>query len=218
MAEAAERPVIVRKKMRAAVSMQPPEDNSRISDASSHAETEVIAAARNGDRDAFGELVRRYQSNIRACLVIRLKNPHDAEDLAQDTFITAFQKLREFDQALPLGPWLRGIAFNLLRNFQKKSRPLAIGAETELAGLIDARIAERHPLHQEAGIFTALEECMGKLDPAARKLLHRRYHDDAAVQDIAKESGRNHSTVTMQLHRLRAALAECIRNHTDPQP
>jgi hypothetical protein len=38
------------------------------------------------------------------------------------------------------------------------------------------------------------------------------------VQDIAAESQRNHSTVTMQLHRLRAALAECIRNQTAPMP
>lgn len=194
-------------------------DNFPVSDTNgSTDESAAVAAARRGDTDAFGELVRRYQANIRACLVLRLKNPHDAEDLAQDTFITAFQKLRDFDEKLPLGPWLRGIAFNLLRNFQKKNRPLAIGAEEELAGLIDAKISERYAAHQETTIFTALENCMEKLDPASRRLLRRRYHDDAAVKDIAEETQRNHSTVTMQLHRLRAALAECIRNHEEPTP
>src|SRR5687768_11876687 len=113
--------------------MTGPRDNFEVLEASdAQDETEVIASARAGSLDAFSELVRRYQSNIRACLVIRLKNPHDAEDLAQDTFITAFQKLPDFDTKLPLGPWLRGIAFNLLRNFQKKNRPFAIGGETEL--------------------------------------------------------------------------------------
>ena len=199
--------------------MTGPGDNIQTSDAPDpQDEIEVIASAKAGSLGAFDELVRRYQSNIRACLVIRLKNPHDAEDLAQDTFITAFQKLADFDPKLPLGPWLRGIAFNLLRNFQKKNRPLAIGGETELAGLIDARIASRHTPHQESNLFATLGDCMEKLDPTARQLLHRRYHDDAAVQDIAKESQRNHSTVTMQLHRLRAALAECIRNHSEPKP
>ncbi len=193
-------------------------DNFKASDASGEAdEAAVISAARGGSLEAFGELVRRYQANIRACLVIRLSSAHDAEDLAQDTFITAFQKLPAFDSSLPLGPWLRGIAFNLLRNHQKKSRPFAVGGESELADLIDAKISERLSIHQESTLFTALEDCMEKLDPAARHLLHRRYHDDAAVQDIAKESQRNHSTVTMQLHRLRAALADCIRNHTDPK-
>lgn len=197
--------------------MMDPRDNSGVSDASPVPDdAEVIALARAGSLEAFGELVSRYQANIRACLVVRLKNPHDAEDLAQDTFITAFQKLPDFDTKLPLGPWLRGIAFNLLRNFQKKNRPLAIGAETELAGLIDARIAERQNALPDSNLFTALEECMEKLDAASRKLLHRRYHDDAAVKDIAEESRRNHSTVTMQLHRLRSALAECIRNHEEP--
>ncbi len=201
------------------VSMAAPRDNFPVSDVSeSTEESAVVTAARAGDADAFGELVRRYEQNIRACLVIRLKNPHDAEDLAQDTFITAFQKLADFDTKLPLGPWLRGIAFNLLRNFQKKNRPIAVGAETELAGLIDAKISERYAPLQEANLFSILDDCMEKLDPAARQLLHRRYHDDAAVQDIAVESQRNHSTVTMQLHRLRAALAECIRNQTAPTP
>ena len=199
--------------------MAAPQDNSSVSDASVSAdEALVITNARGGCLDAFGELVRRYQSNIRACLVIRLNNPHDAEDLTQDTFVTAFQKLPTFDSSLPLGPWLRGIAFNLLRNHQKKSRPLAVGGDAELAEMIDARITQRYTPHQEATIFTTLEDCMDKLDPASRQLLHRRYHDDAAIQDIARESQRNHSTVTMQLHRLRAALADCIRNHTDSQP
>ena len=201
------------------VSMAAPRDNFPVSDVSeSTEESAVVTAARAGDTEAFGELVRRYERNIRACLVIRLKNPHDAEDLAQDTFITAFQKLEDFDTKLPLGPWLRGIAFNLLRNYQKKNRPIAVGAETELAGLIDAKISERYAPLQESNLFSILDDCMEKLDPAARQLLHRRYHDDAAVRDIAAESQRNHSTVTMQLHRLRAALAECIRNQTAPTP
>jgi len=195
------------------------QDNPSVSDASVSAdEALVVANARGGCLDAFGELVRRYQSNIRACLVIRLSNPHDAEDLAQDTFVTAFQKLPTYDPSLPLGPWLRGIAFNLLRNHQKKSRPLAVGGDAELAEMIDARITQRYTPNQEATIFTTLEDCMEKLDPASRQLLHRRYHEDTPVQDIARESQRNHSTVTMQLHRLRAALADCIRSHTDSHP
>lgn len=194
-------------------------DNSGRLDASERIDDAgVIASALDGSAEAFDELVGRYQGNIRACLVIRLRNPHDAEDLAQETFITAFNKLRDFDPKLPFGPWLRGIAFNLLRNFQKKNRPIAIGAETELAGLIDARISERHRPESETNLFTALEDCMEKLDPASRQLLHRRYHDDAAVKDIAEETKRNHSTVTMQLHRLRAALAECIRGDNEPKP
>jgi len=201
------------------VSMAAPEDNPSVSDASVSAdEALVITNARGGCLDAFGELVRRYQSNIRACLVIRLNNPHDAEDLAQDTFVTAFQKLSTYDASMPLGPWLRGIAFNLLRNHQKKSRPLAVGGDAELAEMIDARITQRYTPNQEATIFTTLEDCMEKLDPASRQLLHRRYHEDTPVQDIARESQRNHSTVTMQLHRLRAALADCIRNHSDSHP
>jgi len=173
----------------------------------------VVTAARSGDREAFGELVKRYQSYIHSFLLIRLRDPHDAEDLAQDTFVTAFQNLEEFDSKLPFGPWLRGIAFNLLRNFLRKKRSFPIGDEQQLAELIDVRISQLYAASQQISLFTALEDCMGKLDPAARHLVHRRYRDRATVQDIATESKRNHSTVTMQLHRLRASLAECIRGN-----
>jgi RNA polymerase sigma-70 factor, ECF subfamily len=183
---------------------------SPLSDAS------LISAARAGDLAAFGELVVRYQAGIRACLVMRLANPHEAEDLAQEVFLTAFRRLDTFDLSLPPGPWLRGIAFNLLRNHLKKHRALAVGGPAELEQLIDQRLTERYAPQQESALMSALHLCLQKLSPAERDLLHQRYHDETPVQDLAKSSGRGTSAITMQLHRLRQALATCIRTRLSP--
>ena len=179
-------------------------------------DADLIAAARNGSLSAFGGLVIRYQAGIRACLAMRLANPHEAEDLAQEVFLTAFRRLDTFDTTLPPGPWLRGIAFNLLRNHLKKHRPLAVGGAAELEQLIDQRMSGRYaPIH-ESSLMGALQLCLQKLSTPDRDQLHRRYHEETPVQDLAKSAGRGTSAITMQLHRLRQSLAACIRNRMSP--
>lgn len=179
-------------------------------------DADLIAAARSGNLTAFGGLVIRYQAGIRACLAMRLANPHEAEDLAQEVFLTAFRRLDTFDTTLPPGPWLRGIAFNLLRNHLKKHRPLAVGGAVELEQLINQRMTERYAPVQESSLMGALQLCLQKLSLPDRDLLHRRYHDETPVQDLAKTAGRGTSAITMQLHRLRQSLAACIRTRMSP--
>lgn len=181
-------------------------------------ESQLLEAACKGSVEAFGELVILHQAGIRACLVMRMDNPHEAEDLAQETFITAFRKLGEYDSTLPLAPWLRGIAFNLLRNHQKKKRPQAVGGDAELAVLLEQRMKDRYAPLQESAMIAALHECMATMmDGPSRSLLHRRYTDGATVHDIAKESKRGYSAVTMQLHRLRTLLGDCVKSQLQNQ-
>src|SRR6187200_501389 len=90
-------------------------------------ESDLVSEAQHGSWVAFSELVRRHQAAVRACLTVRLEQPHEAEDLAQEAFVTAFRKLGEFDPERPFGPWVRSIAFNLLRNHWRKFRVTSNG-------------------------------------------------------------------------------------------
>ncbi len=173
----------------------------------------LIESAKAGSLSSFGKLVSRYQGQIRGFLVLRMDGGHEAEDLAQEVFLTAHSKLHDFDSSKPLGPWLRGIALNHLRNHRQKRRPFPIGGNEELALLVDPKISERFNENHEPEIFIALETCLEKLDANSRRLLLRRYRDGIAIRDLTKELKINHSTITMRLHRLRAALADCIRNN-----
>lgn len=182
-------------------------------------EFEWVRAAQHGDVEAFSQLVRRHQAAVRACLAVRLHDSHEAEDLAQETFLTAFQKLAEFDAERPLGPWLRGIAFNLLRNHWRKFRPCAIGGNAELAALLDQRIAADAGPEQESVLLGALRECLEQIDGPSRELLHLRYGEERSVRDLAARFQRGYSALTMQLHRLREVLLLCIeRRVANPQP
>ena len=79
------------------------------------------------DQNAFGELVRRYQSPVRGFLV-RMTNgdSHLADDLAQETFLKAWQKLQTFRGSAKFSTWLFGIAFNEFRGEARKRKELAL--------------------------------------------------------------------------------------------
>lgn len=173
-------------------------------------ESPLIEASRRGDLGAFSRLVLRHQRALRACLAVRLDEPHHAEDLAQEVFILAFRKLGEFDARRPFAPWLRGIAFNLLRNHRRKARAIPWGAADELRSLIDGEIDALHQDGDEADWQAALESCLSQLEEAPRRLVRARYEEDTDVAELCRRSGKKHSAVTMQLHRIRLQLRACI--------
>jgi RNA polymerase sigma-70 factor, ECF subfamily len=79
------------------------------------------------DQNAFAELVRRYQSPVRGFLT-RMTNgdSHLADDLAQGTFLKAWQKLQTFRGSAKFSTWLFGIAFNEFRGAARKRKELAL--------------------------------------------------------------------------------------------
>jgi RNA polymerase sigma-70 factor, ECF subfamily len=172
-----------------------------------HDETADIRAAQRGDIAAFARLVERHHASVRACLAVRTNSTHDAEDLAQETLMVAFRKLPGIDATLPLGPWLRGVAMHLLANHRRKFRALPVGLNEELQSLVDVRL---EGADRESERMHALRECLETLDGPSRALVNARYADGATLDELAARSRRKASAVSMQLHRLRGVLAECI--------
>ncbi len=173
-------------------------------------ESGPIKAAQRGDLEAFSALVNGHQSMVRAFLAERLPTSHEADDLAQEVFITAFRRLREFSLDRPFGPWLRGIAYNHLRNHRRKFRALPIGGNEELQALLDQELDHRSKLAQEAPRVEALRRCLDELEASSRAMIQARYVDGETVREIEKRTKRGYSALTMQLHRIRTSLASCI--------
>lgn len=174
-----------------------------------------IALARKGDTAAFSELVMRHQWTVRAFLLTRLSRKEEAEDLAQETFVTAWQKLAGFDDSRPFVPWLRGIALNLLRNHLRKFKEAPIGGDEALQALLDQQLDRWEEAGSDAPRLSALADCLTRIDGPARDLLHARYVEGHSLQDLCQRTGRKHSAITMQLHRLRQVLADCVERKMD---
>ena len=99
------------------------------------------------DRHAFGELVRRHQSTVRACLrKLTAGNAALADDLAQETFLLAYRNLKSFRQEAKFSTWLYRIAYNVFLADARKMKEAPLSDDADL----DELSAEQHE-EQSAG-------------------------------------------------------------------
>src|SRR5262245_56459758 len=177
-------------------------------------ESTLVKRARQGDLGAYDELVRRYQERIYATIYHMTANHEDANDLAQEAFIKAFQALKSFKGGSSFYTWVYRIAVNKTINFlkQRKNRSqmslndLDFNAEhdTDLVALISDKTPRR-----EVGL-TELQE---KLNSAMQRLSepHRlvvTLHDVQGLshEEIAKIMDCNIGTVRSRLFYARQQL------------
>jgi RNA polymerase sigma-70 factor, ECF subfamily len=149
-------------------------------------ETTVRAAAR-GDRAAFGELYSRHARVIYAILLARVP-AHEAEDLVQEVFITAFQKLPGLRTPAAFRGWLCAIARNQVNDFHRSSRQ------------VDSARKEAHaaPGHDKALIVL---DAIRKLPEAYRETLILRLVEGMTGPEIALRTGLAPDSVRVNLFR-----------------
>src|SRR5664279_1843490 len=175
---------------------------------------ELVGRARKGDLSAYDELVRRYQERIYATVYHMTANHEDANDLAQEAFIKAFQALKSFKGGSSFYTWIYRIAVNKTINFLKQRRnksqmsldDLDFNAEhdPDLVALISDKTPRR-----EVG----LAELQEKLNAAMQKLSepHRLavvLHDVQGLshEEVAKIMECNIGTVRSRLFYARQQL------------
>jgi len=96
---------------------QPPPGAARIAD-----EADLAARALAGERAAFGVLVERYAPQARRVARAVLSDPDEADDAAQDGFLSALVKLAQYDARRPFGPWLMRIVANAATDRRRRRR------------------------------------------------------------------------------------------------
>jgi len=101
---------------------------------------ELILAARDGDRQAFGELVRHYQRRVYITALQLTRNHADADDLTQETFVKAFRALDGFDFRADFFTWLYRITVNTtlnLLNRAHRTRSVSLDDDVLLPHAVD---------------------------------------------------------------------------------
>ncbi|UTP37940.1 sigma-70 family RNA polymerase sigma factor [Phenylobacterium sp. LH3H17] len=167
-------------------------------------DVELAALAAAGDRSAFGELVRRHGSAVRGLLRRMGSAPAEADDVAQDAFLTAFERIREFRGEGAFAAWVKKIAARLyLRRLQRERRLAGLAQEAEDAS-IDA------PQPDAAGRID-LDEGLKSLGPAERLCVSMCYGAGLSHAETAEALnlplGTVKSHVKRGLEKLRTRLA-----------
>jgi len=187
----------------------------------SQEEQQWVRRARTGDLEAYDELVRRYQERIYATVYHMTANHEDANDLAQETFIKAFQALKSFKGDSSFFTWVYRIAVNKTINFLKQRKnkthmslnDLDFNAEHD-AELV-ALISEKTPRRE-----VNLIELQEKLNAALQKLseTHRlvvTLHDVQGLshEEISKIMDCNTGTVRSRLFYARQQLQAYLSDY-----
>jgi RNA polymerase sigma-70 factor (ECF subfamily) len=171
----------------------------------------VVEAVLGGDRDAFRTLVERESAAvIRACDRV-LGDLHEAEDAAQEAFVTAFRSLAGWRQDGPFGAWLTRIAVRIaLRRAQRRRDvtwidPSDPSIGIDLPGGPDPAVASLRA-ERAAGIRTALS----RLDEPYREVVALRFFGEMSLEEIAAQTDRPLGTIKTHLRRgllrLRASM------------
>src|SRR5438552_2715986 len=184
-------------------------------------ETLLIKRARQGDLEAYDELVRRYQERIYATIYHMTSNHEDANDLAQEAFIKGFHALKSFKGGSSFYTWVYRIAVNKTINFlkQRKNRALMSLDDLDFNAEHDpdlvALISEKTPRRE-----VNLAELQEKLNAAMQKLSepHRlvvTLHDvqGASHEEIAKIMDCNIGTVRSRLFYARQQLQAYLSDY-----
>jgi RNA polymerase sigma factor RpoE len=186
-------------------------------------EIELVQRARKGDLAAYDDLVRRYQERIYATIYHMTSNHEDANDLAQEAFIKAFQALKSFKGGSSFYTWVYRIAVNKTINFLKQRKNKAhmslddLDFNAEHDPDLVALISEKTPRRE-----VNLAELQEKLNGAMQKLSepHRlvvTLHDVQGLshEEIAKIMDCNIGTVRSRLfyarQQLQAYLSEYLQ-------
>ncbi len=175
-------------------------------------DAECVAAVLNGAREAFAHIVRCYHQRLYFCVVGKVSDASEAEEIVQKTFVSAFQSLVAFDPAQPLFPWLRGIAVNHCRDAWKhaarqanlKMRLLAAKRAELQLGLLDGLKPD------EERRLVALRKCLEGLSEPEQKAIQMRYVDELPLSTVGQGLGKTSEAARLFLYRIRARLAECI--------
>ncbi|WP_438493921.1 RNA polymerase sigma factor [Paenibacillus sp. IHBB 3054] len=164
---------------------------------------QIIAEVLQGNREAFAVLVDRYKSSLYGLLLGIGASHQDAQDLAQETFIKAYQKLREHHGQSSFAAWLYAIAINHFRSLKRRKSP----------GLTSSNLLEekdRGPTPEEQYMRKEdeleMHRKLSKLPERYRIVLLLRYTKELSYEEISAITGMPMHQVKNCLHRARQKL------------
>ncbi len=171
---------------------------------------ELVAAAQQGDQNAFGQLYNRYVDVVFRFVLFRVGDRPLAEDLTSETFLRALRRISSVSyQGRDVGAWFVTIARNLVLDHVKSSR---YRLEMTTADILDSSADDRGPEHEVVEEATAAElmRCVAQLGHDQQECIMLRFMQGLSVSETAAVMGRNEGAVKALQHRAVRRLAQLL--------
>lgn len=162
----------------------------------------------------FEILVREHADMLTAFIRSTVRDASTADDVFQDTLLTAWRRLDDYDKSRPFGPWLRGIASNLILAALRQRNKVVWLTDEQMLTHLDNRCEQ---LAKTSGDtldekLELLRDCAKNLPEPYREVIQVRMQvDDDSNELLAERLGLNVETLKKRLQRARARLLDCLQ-------
>jgi RNA polymerase sigma-70 factor (ECF subfamily) len=182
-------------------------------------EAELIKSVCAGEREAFYELVRPYERMIYATAISVVRNPADAEEVAQEAVLKAFSHISAFRAEAKFSTWLVQITYNEARMKLKKARPHLYESiddqqQNEEGDFWPKDYADWRPIPSELleqkEIRQAVQNAINSLSPSYREVLVLRDVQHLSIKETSTILGISEPNVKTRLHRARLLLRDSL--------
>jgi RNA polymerase sigma-70 factor (ECF subfamily) len=174
------------------------------------AQIALVRAAQRGDMESFEKLYRSYYQKVYVVACATLKDPHEAEDVLQQTFVTAWKKLSSLRRPDAFSAWITRIAINACYNrLRNRNIPLPIDADEEMLDQEDLDEETMPAIYAErADLRARLARVIESLSDLQRQAIAMHYFEGLKIEEIAGVTGSTTNAIKVRLYAARKAIKE----------
>lgn len=174
-----------------------------------HDDAALVGRCLAGDNTAFDKLISRYKRQVFSVIYRMVRNPSDAEDLAQDTFIKAYRALSGYDSKYPFITWLFKIAHNTAIDHLRSNKAMVVSMDNEDSPVedecFDGGLMESIDALSDKSL---IERVLSTLPPTYREIISLRHQQEFSYAEISETLGIPEGTVKVRLFRARNMMKD----------
>jgi RNA polymerase sigma-70 factor (ECF subfamily) len=174
-------------------------------------DAELVDEILGGSVEHFNLLYDAYFPRVYRFALKRLRDPGEAEDVAQEVFLTVFSALPSYRGVSSLLVWIFGITRNTVNRRFRKARPWTESIDGEAADRISI---ETPPIDQTVDARRVLKTCESiiekELTPLQRRIFHLKHLRRQSIRSIATALGKSEDAIKANLYRMRRCIADAV--------
>ena len=170
----------------------------------------LIYRAQTGDEGAFTDLMREYYPLVYTIVIRIVDNPHDAEEVVQDTFLSTYQGLTQLEDTTKFKSWLAEIARNCARQWVRKQRDKTVSLDKVSEGILQTGDSPDEQLVRQEQ-RELIRRTMETLPQKDREIARAFYLEGASYDELTNAHGLSYNAIAFRLFRIKRQLSKRLR-------
>ena len=173
-------------------------------------EDKLIYRAQSGDERAFADLMREYYPFVYTIVIGGVNNPHDAEEVVQDTFLSAYRGLTQLEDTTKFKSWLAEIARNCARQWLRKQRGETVPLNEVNEGILQTEDSPDEQLTRQEQ-RELIRRTMETLPQKDREIARSFYLEGASYDELIRAHGLSYNAIALRLFRIKRQLSKRLQ-------